>query len=78
MGSSTLSERWVDVVQTSALGCFGKDILQECTKWFQMGVNRLIFGQIITKLQGVSFLIRKQLKTKHGGPHNVGTKTTPA
>ena len=37
--------------------CFGTDIIQKCTKWFQIGVHGLKIGQIFAKFQCVSFLI---------------------
>ena len=36
-----------------SVGCFGTDIIQKSTKWFQIGVHGLKFGQIFTKLQCV-------------------------
>ena len=40
-------------------GCFGTNIIQKCTKWFQMGVHGLKIGQISAQFQCVSFCIRK-------------------
>ena len=39
-------------------GCFGIDIIQKCTKWFQIGVHGLEIGQIFAKFQCASFLVR--------------------
>ena len=45
-----------------SVGCFGTDIIQKCTKWYQIGVYGLNIGQIFAKFQCASFLIRKMLK----------------
>ena len=36
-------------------GCFGTDIIQKYTKWFQIGVHRLKIGQIFAKCQCIFF-----------------------
>ena len=38
-------------------GCFGTDIIQNCTKLSNIGVNRLISGPIFAKFHCVSFLL---------------------
>ena len=43
------------------VGCFDTDIIPKCTKWFQLGVRRLIFGQLL-EFQCASFSIRQMLK----------------
>ena len=40
-------------------GCFGTEIIQNCTKWSNIGVHGLSFGPIEAEFQGVSFLIQK-------------------
>ena len=40
-------------------GCFGTDIIQNCTKLSNMGVHGLSYGQFVAKLRCASFLIRK-------------------
>ena len=40
-------------------GCFGTDIIQNCTKWSNIGVHGLSFGPIFAKFQCASFLLRK-------------------
>ena len=46
----------------SSEGCFGTDIIQKCTKWFQIGVHGLIFWPIIAKCQCARFFMRKKVK----------------
>ena len=41
------------------VGYFGRDIIQKCTKWSQMGIHGLIFRQIFAKCKGASSSIRK-------------------
>ena len=40
-------------------GCFGTGIIQNCTKWSNMGVHGLSLGPFVAKLRCASFLIRK-------------------
>ena len=40
-------------------GCFGTEIIKNCTKWSNIGVHRLRLGPIEAEFQGASFLIRK-------------------
>ena len=40
-------------------GCFGTEIIKNCTKWSNIGVHGLSFGPIEAEFQGASFLIRK-------------------
>ena len=40
-------------------GCFGTEIIQNYTKWSNIGVHGLSFGPIEAEFQGASFLIRK-------------------
>ena len=40
-------------------GCFGTDIIQNCTKWSNIGVHGLKIGPIEAEFQGASFLIQK-------------------
>ena len=51
----------------SSGGCFGTDIIRGCFKWCQMGVHRLLFGQIFAKIQYVSFeKLAKSQERQHG------------
>ena len=43
-------------------GCFGTDIIQNCTKWSNIGVHGLKIWPIFAKFQCASFLIRKNVK----------------
>ena len=43
-------------------GCFGTDIIQNCTKWSNIGVHGLSFGPIFAKFHCASFLLRKNQK----------------
>ena len=38
-------------------GCFGTDIIQNCTKWSNMGVHGLSLGPFVAKLRCASFLL---------------------
>ena len=40
-------------------GCFGTEIIKNCTKWSNIGVHGLRLGPIEAEFQGASFLIRK-------------------
>ena len=40
-------------------GCFGTEIIKNCTKWSNIGVHGLSIGPIEAEFQGASFLIRK-------------------
>ena len=40
-------------------GCFGTNIIQNCTKWSNIGVHGLKIGPIEAEFQGASFLIQK-------------------
>ena len=44
-------------------GCFGIDVIQNCTKWSNMGVHGLSYGPFGAKLRCASFLIRKNQET---------------
>ena len=47
-------------------GCFGTDIVQKWTKWSQIGLHGLKFGQIFAKCQCALFLLRQMhKKLKH-------------
>ena len=39
--------------------CFGTEIIQNCTKWLNIGVHGLRLGPIEAEFQGASFLIEK-------------------
>ena len=64
-------------------GCFGTDIIQKCTTWYQIGVHGLKIWQIFTTIQ---FAIRKkwklqdgrQNKHKHVAPHEKKGEVTRA
>ena len=43
-------------------GCFGTDIIKNCTKLSNIGVHGLIFWPIFAKFQCASFLIRKNVE----------------
>ena len=47
--------------------CFVTDVIQQCTKWCQMGVHKLIFGQMFAIFQCESSLIRKCSIKSHSG-----------
>ena len=52
-------------------GCFGRDIIQKCTKWLQIGVHGLKIGQISAKCRCASFWVRKmQTNTNIREKHN--------
>ena len=40
-------------------GCFGTEIIKNCTKWSNIGVHGLSIGPIEAEFQGASFLIQK-------------------
>ena len=40
-------------------GCFGTEIIKNCTKWSNIAVHGLSFGPIEAEFQGASFLIQK-------------------
>ena len=40
-------------------GCFGTEIIKNCTKWSNIGVHGLRLGPIEAEFQGASFLIQK-------------------
>ena len=40
-------------------GCFGTEIIQNATKWSNIGVHGLSIGPIEAEFQGASFLIQK-------------------
>ena len=48
-------------------GCFGTDIIQKCTKWFQIGVHRLICWPIFTKFTFAFFLMRTNMEKRQYG-----------
>ena len=43
-------------------GCFGTEIIKNCTKWQNIGVHGLRLGPIEAEFQRASFLIQKKLK----------------
>ena len=43
-------------------GCFGTEIIKNCTKWSNIGVHGLSFGPIEAEFQGASFLFEKIMK----------------
>ena len=43
-------------------GCFGTDIIQNCTKLSNIGVHPLSFGPIVAKFHCVSCLIRNKIR----------------
>ena len=48
-------------------GLFWTDIIQNCTKWSNMGVHGLSYGPFVAKLHCASFLIRKnEEKSQYG------------
>ena len=49
-------------------GCFGTDIIQNCTKWSNIGVHGLIFGPIFAKFHCASFSIRNNKEKLLYGP----------
>ena len=51
-------------------GCFGTDIIQKWTKWFQIGVHGLIVGPIFAKFQCASFSHGKTSNKLQYGPNN--------
>ena len=40
-------------------GCFGTEIIKNCTKWSNIGLHGLRLGPIEAEFQGAFFLIRK-------------------
>ena len=40
-------------------GCFGTEIIKNCTKWSNIEVHGLSIGPIEAEFQGASFLIQK-------------------
>ena len=40
-------------------GCFGTEIIQNCTNWSNIGVHCLRLGPIEAEFQGASFLVQK-------------------
>ena len=62
---------WSNIADFSLSGvCFGTDIIQKYTKWFQIGVHGLKIGQIFSKLQCALFLIWKRWKNENMGEKN--------
>ena len=44
-------------------GCFGTDIIQNCTKWSNMGLHGLSYGPFVAKLRCASSLNSKKSRT---------------
>ena len=49
-------------------GCFGTDIIQNCTKWSNIGVHGLSYGPFVAKLRCASFLFQKNEEKWQYGP----------
>ena len=48
--------------------CFGTGIIQNCTKWSNMGVHGLSYEPFVAKLRCTSFLLRKNQEQWQYGP----------
>ena len=51
-------------------GLFWTDMIQNCTKWSNMGVHGLSYGPFVAKLRCASFLLRKNQEKSQYGPKN--------